>query len=330
MILVTGGAGYIGSHTVVTLIEEGYDVVIADNLSNSNINIINNLKTITSKNIPFYKIDVSIEESVINIFKKHNIKAVLHFAGHKAVEESVQKPLMYYYNNLLTTITLLKVCNMYNVNNFIFSSSATIYGNNISPLTENMDLKPTTNPYGETKVICERILKDACNSNKNLCVTSLRYFNPLGAHKSGLIGELPNGVPNNLMPFITQVAKGKREKLYVFGNDYDTIDGTGVRDYIHVLDLAKGHVLALKNIKKGMNTYNLGTGKGYSVLEIIKTFEKTNNVTIPYSIAGRRKGDLGAAFANCTKAKEQLGFTTTYTLEDMCSSSWNFEKNLKN
>lgn len=326
-ILVTGGTGYIGSHTCVVLLEAGYDVIVADNLSNSSIEVIDKIKKISSKDIKFYKVDVTDEKETEKVFEDNNIEGIIHFAGLKAVGESVEKPLDYYYNNLLSTIVLCKLCKKYNVNKFVFSSSATVYGNNIVPFVESMDLLPTTNPYGETKAMNERILSDIAKANPDFCVTLLRYFNPIGAHESGLIGEVPNGIPNNLMPYVTQVAKGKLEKLKVFGNDYDTVDGTGVRDYIHVLDLAEGHLAAIKNIKKGVNVYNLGTGKGISVLQLVNTFEDINQIKISYDIVERRKGDIAECYADASKAKIELNWEAKRNLSDMVRDSWKFEKN---
>lgn len=326
-ILVTGGTGYIGSHTCVVLLEAGYDVIIADNLSNSSIEVIDKIKKISAKDIKFYKVDVTDEQETEKIFKENDIEGIIHFAGFKAVGESVEKPLEYYHNNLLSTIVLCKLCKKYNVNKFVFSSSATVYGNNIVPFVESMDLLPTTNPYGETKAMNERILSDIAKTNPGFCVTLLRYFNPIGAHESGLIGEVPNGIPNNLMPYVTQVAKGKREKLNVFGNDYDTVDGTGVRDYIHVLDLAEGHLAAIKNIKEGVNVYNLGTGKGISVLQLVNTFEEVNQIKISYDIVERRKGDIAECYADASKAKRELNWEAKRNLSDMVRDSWRFENN---
>lgn len=321
-ILVTGGLGYIGSHTVVELLNANYDVVIADNLSNSSTDTLDNIQIISGKKTTFYKVDVRKEKEIEEIFEKHSFDAVIHFAGFKAVGESVSKPLMYYDNNLMTTINLSKLCLKYNVNKFVFSSSATVYGENISPFKEDMELLPTTNPYGETKAMCGRILTDVSNVNNDFSVSILRYFNPIGAHDSGKLLEQPKGKHNNLMPYITEVARGNQEKLYVFGDDYDTKDGAGVRDYIHVVDLAKGHVLALENIKNGTNIYNLGTGKGHSVLEVILSFEKVHSLTLPYEIAKRRDGDIAVSYADCTKAEKELGFKTKYGIEDMCKHSY--------
>src|SRR5699024_8970471 len=307
-ILVTGGAGFIGSHTCVALIEAGYSVIIIDNLSNSNYKTIKNIIKISGTNIIFYKIDITNENSLEKVFNKHKIEAVIHFAGHKAVKESIQHPLKYYNNNVLGTINLLNKCLEYKVNKFVFSSSATVYGDNQSPLREDMKLSPTTNPYGESKVMVERILDDTVKSNPSLSVSLLRYFNPIGAHESGLIGEQPKDIPNNIFPYITQVASGKLNKLKIFGNDYPTKDGTGVRDYIHVMDLAEGHVAALNNLSKGIHIYNLGTGKGTSVLELVNYFKETNDIDIPYEIVERRAGDLAIVYSDVSKAKREIGW----------------------
>lgn len=323
-ILVTGGLGFIGSHTVVSLIEHGYKVIIADNLSNSQIDVLEKLQQITGDTIPFYEVDVANEAKVNAIFAQHTIEGVIHFAGYKAVGESVKQPLKYYANNLMSTITVTNVCLKHNVNKIVFSSSATVYGNNKAPFKETMELLPTTNPYGETKAMCERILTDTAKANPQLEVTLLRYFNPIGAHKSGLIGEKPNGIPNNLMPYITQVASGEREYLQVFGDDYDTPDGTGVRDYIHVVDLAEGHVAAMKHSKRGTHIYNLGTGKGTSVLELVHTFERVNNVKVPYKIVERRAGDIAECYADVEKAYNELQWKTRLDVEAMCKDSCEF------
>jgi len=328
-ILVTGGTGYIGSHTVVVLLEAGYDVIIADNLYNSKLDVLDKIETITGIRPMFYNVDVSKRNEIEPLFKMHSIEAILHFAGYKAVGESVAKPLMYYRNNLMGTIELAECAVKYNVSKFIFSSSATVYGDNIVPLHEALPLLPTTNPYGETKAMSERILTDVAKANPAFNVSLLRYFNPIGAHASGLIGEIPVGTPNNLMPYLTQVAKGKRAQLSVFGNDYPTVDGTGVRDYIHVVDLALGHMAALKGMHDGVNVYNLGTGKGSSVLELIQTFERVNSIKIPYQIVDRRPGDVAASYADVSKAHKELNWKTEKSLEDMCRDSWFFEKNLK-
>ena len=326
-ILVTGGLGFIGSHTVVELIKNKHKVIIADNLINSKIEVLDKLSTITGINPTFYPIDVTDEAKVEHIFKGNNIDGVIHFAGLKAVGESVSKPLTYYYNNLVSTIILSKMCVKYSVGKLVFSSSATVYGDQPSPLREDMELKKTTNPYGETKAMSERILTDTVNANEGFAVTLLRYFNPVGAHESGLIGEDPNGIPNNLMPFVTRVAKGELEKLNVFGSDFDTIDGTGVRDYIHVVDLARGHVHAIEKLNTGVNVYNLGTGRGTSVLELVNAFMKVNNVNVPYEIIGRRAGDIATCFADAEKAKVELGWKAVLGIEEMVRDAWKFERN---
>ena len=328
-ILVTGGAGYIGSHTCVALLEAGHTVIVADNLCNSKAESINKVKQITNKEITFYQIDVTDEEAVNTIFSNHDLDGVIHFAGLKAVGESVENPLAYYYNNIVSTMILAKACIKYGVNRFVFSSSATVYGDNQVPFVETMDLLPTTNPYGETKAMSERILTDIAKANPAFSVSILRYFNPVGAHESGLIGEAPNGIPNNLMPYVTQVAKGKLEKLRVFGNDYLTVDGTGVRDYIHVMDLAEGHVAALDHLTEGVHIYNLGTGQGTSVLELVKAFEEANGIEVPYEIVARRPGDIAECYADASKAERELGWTAKRDIISMCRDAWRFEKNYK-
>lgn len=326
-ILITGGLGFIGSHTAVALIAAGHDIVIVDNLSNSKLRVLENLKSITGRSdIPFEMIDVTNEVAVERLFIENRFDGVIHFAGYKSVGESVEIPLTYYKNNLLSTIVLAEACLRQGVERFVFSSSATVYGDGQPPFTEDMSLLPTTNPYGETKAMCERILKDAVAANDQFAVAILRYFNPVGAHESGLIGESPTGIPNNLMPYINQVAKGVREKLNVFGGDYATIDGTGVRDFIHVMDLAQGHVAALETMQKGVHTYNLGTGRGTSVLELIQTFERVNQVEIPYEIVDRRPGDCAVSVADVSKAERKLRWRATRNLEDMCRDSWGYEK----
>lgn len=328
-ILVTGGLGFIGSHTCVELLNANYKIVIIDNLSNSNIDVLDKIEQITSKRPKFYKIDLCDKEKVREVFKENKIDAVIHFAGYKAVGESVNNPLKYYRNNLDSTLTLLEVMKEENCHNLIFSSSATVYGTPKKlPIKEDFPLS-TTNPYGTTKLMIERILKDVSISDKEISIIVLRYFNPIGSHKSGLLGENPNGIPNNLMPYIVRVANKELPFLNVFGNDYDTKDGTGVRDYIHVIDLAKGHLKALeKSLNfKGIEYYNLGTGTGYSVLELVKTFEKVNNVKIPYKIVNRREGDIAECYADPTKAYKELGFKAEYDIEDMCKDSYNFIKN---
>ena len=328
-VLVTGGCGYIVSHTVVELIENGYDVIVVDNLVNSKIEVLDNIYKITNVRPKFYQIDLCDEEKLEEVFKENAIDSVIHFAGLKAVGESVKKPLKYYSNNLVSTINLLSLMKKYKVNNLIFSSSATVYGDQKIPYVESMGRGKTTNPYGTTKAMIEKIIEDECKANPDFNSVILRYFNPVGSHESGLLGESPNGIPNNLMPYVMQVASGKRDHLSIFGNDYPTRDGTGVRDYIHVVDLAKGHVKSIEYMEKhkGLNTFNLGTEKGYSVLDIVNTFERVNNVKIKYEIVGRRDGDLPEYYANAAKAKTELGWTAEKSLEDMCRDAWNFEKN---
>ena len=326
-ILVTGGAGYIGSHTVVELLNMGKDVVIVDNLSNSSILVLDRIKEITGKRPEFYQIDISNKELLRNVFEKEKIEAVIHFAGFKAVGESVKYPVMYYENNIMSTLSLIEIMTEYDVKKIVFSSSATVYGiNNSSPLVEEMPTS-ATNPYGYTKVMLEQILKDVYVADSDWSIALLRYFNPIGAHESGMIGENPLGIPNNLMPFIAQVAIGKRQELSVFGNDYDTVDGTGVRDYIHVVDLAFGHIKALEKIleSKKVHIYNLGSGVGTSVLELIKTFEVENKIQIPYKIVPRRAGDVAICFANADKALNELNWKITKTIADMCRDTWNWQ-----
>jgi len=332
-ILVTGGAGYIGSHTVVELQNTGYDVVVVDNLSNSSEKSLQRVEKITGKSVPFYKADILDREALEAVFTKEAPDAVIHFAGLKAVGESVEKPWEYYENNIAGTLTLVDVMRKHNVKNIIFSSSATVYGDPaIIPITEQCPKGSCTNPYGWTKSMLEQILSDIWNADKAWNVILLRYFNPIGAHESGTIGENPNGIPNNLMPYVTQVAVGKRPELGVFGNDYDTPDGTGVRDYIHVVDLANGHVKALEKIKdnSGLKIYNLGTGKGYSVLDIVKNFEAASGVKIPYSIKPRRAGDIATCYSDATLAKEELGWEAKYDIKRMCADSWRWQKNNPN
>ncbi|HEM3678572.1 TPA: UDP-glucose 4-epimerase GalE [Streptococcus suis] len=326
-ILVTGGAGYIGSHTVVELLKLGKEVVIVDNLSNSSILVLDRIEEITGKRPTFYELDVANKAALRSVFEKESIEAAIHFAGYKAVGESVEKPVMYYENNIMSTLALVEVMAEFGVKKIVFSSSATVYGlNNPSPLVENMPTS-ATNPYGYTKVMLEQILRDLEVSDKEWSVALLRYFNPIGAHESGLIGEDPAGIPNNLMPFIAQVAVGKRTELSVFGNDYDTVDGTGVRDYIHVVDLALGHIKALEKISDttGVYTYNLGSGQGTSVLELVQAFEKVNGVPVPYKIVDRRPGDVATCYANADKALAELNWKTEKTIEDMCRDTWNWQ-----
>jgi len=325
-ILVTGGAGYIGSHTCVALLEAGYTVIVADNLCNSNAETLEKVKHITNKDIIFYKIDVTNELAVNTVFDNHLIDGVIHFAGFKAVGESIEKPLAYYYNNLVSTMVLAKACQKYGVKRFVFSSSATVYGENEVPFEETMKLLPTTNPYGETKAMSERILTDTAKANSDWSVALLRYFNPVGAHESGLIGEAPNGIPNNLMPYITKVAKGELEKLRIFGDNYPTVDGTGVRDYIHVMDLADGHVAALDKLSAGVHIYNLGTGEGTSVLQLLNAFEEANGINVPFEIVARRPGDIADCYADVSKAKRELDWNAKRNLVAMCRDAWRFEK----
>ena len=328
MILVCGGAGYIGSHTAVELLNSGKEIVIIDNFSNSKAEVLEKIKKITGKDFKFYEMDYRDKEKLEKVFTENDIEAVLNFAGYKAVGESVQKPIEYYDNNINGALALLEVMKKHNVKKFIFSSSATVYGDpEVIPITEECKTGGTTNPYGTTKLSIEQILKDTYASDNTWDICILRYFNPVGAHESGLIGEEPQGIPNNLMPYVVRVAAGILPQLSVFGNDYNTPDGTGVRDYIHVVDLAKGHVLALNKLEKenkGLFIYNLGTGTGYSVLDMVKAFEKATGKEVPYKIAPRRSGDIATCYANPKKAKEELGWEATKTLEDMCRDSWNY------
>lgn len=328
-ILVSGGAGYIGSHTCVELLNAGYDIVVADNYYNSCPVVLDRVKQITGKDFRFYEADMTSREQVEKIFTEcPDITAVIQFAAYKAVGESVRKPIEYYSNNLNCTLNILDVMRRHDCHNFVFSSSATVYGDPASvPITEDFPVGATTNPYGTTKAFTERILTDACAADPSLNVALLRYFNPIGAHKSGLIGEDPNGIPNNLMPYIAKVAVGKLDIIHVFGNDYPTPDGTGVRDYIHVVDLARGHVCAIRKLETGCGLFicNLGTGRGYSVLEVIHAFEKACGKTLPYEIEARRPGDIAECYADPTKAKNELGWVAEYGIEEMCADSWNWQ-----
>ena len=327
-ILVTGGAGYIGSHTCIELLNAGFEVIIVDNFSNSKPEAIKRIENITGKDISLYEADILNRDDLEIIFSENDIDAVVHFAGLKAVGESVEKPLSYYHNNITGTIILCDVMKEYGVKRIVFSSSATVYGpENESPLTEDMPLG-AINPYGQTKLMIEQILKDLSNSDEDWSIALLRYFNPIGAHESGDIGEDPSGIPNNLMPYITQVAVGKREKLYVFGDDYDTHDGTGVRDYIHVVDLAKGHISALEYILdfKGVDAFNLGTGTGYSVLDVVNAFERASEREIPYEVVDRRPGDLATCYADPTKAHKKFGWKAEMGLNEMCKDSWRWQE----
>ncbi len=324
-VLVTGGLGFIGSHTVVELLENDYEVVVVDALYNSSIDIKDKIKTITGKDFKLYVEDICNLEKLDEIFSIERPDAVIHFAAYKAVGESVSKPIMYYRNNLVSTLNLCEVMKKYDCKKIVFSSSATVYGDpEVLPITEECKVGGTTNPYGSTKLMNEMILKDVTKANDDFSVIILRYFNPIGAHKSGLIGEKPNGIPNNLMPYIVRVASGELKELSIFGNDYPTHDGTGVRDYIHVVDLAKGHLKAIENMKLGINYYNLGTGVGYSVLDMVNTFEKVNGVKVPYKIVERRPGDIAECYADPSKAYKELGWKAEFGIEDMMRDSYNF------
>ncbi len=327
-ILLPGGAGFIGSHTAIELLEQGKEIVIVDNFLNSNAKVLESIQKITGKDFKFYEIDYKNREELEKVFKENDIEAVINFAGFKAVGESVQKPIEYYDNNISGALVLLDTMRKYGCKKFIFSSSATVYGEpERIPLTEDCRVGGTTNPYGNTKLFIEQILKDIYRSDNTWDICILRYFNPVGAHESGFIGEEPQGIPNNLMPYIARVANGQLKELSVFGDDYNTPDGTGVRDYIHVVDLAKGHLKALDKIEQegqGLSIYNLGTGTGYSVLDMVKAFEKATGKKVPYQIAPRRSGDIATCYADPQKAKKELGWEATKTLEDMCRDSWNY------
>ncbi|WP_195939324.1 UDP-glucose 4-epimerase GalE [Romboutsia sp. 1001713B170131_170501_G6] len=328
-VLVTGGAGYIGSHTVIELLEEGKEVVIVDNFSNSNPIVLDRIREITNEDFKFYKVDTTNSDELEVVFKENNIDSIIHFAAYKAVGESVAKPLEYYTNNIGNTLNILNLMRKYNVKNFVFSSSATVYGDPHScPIFENFPLS-ATNPYGATKLMIEDMLRDICKDNDSLNIAILRYFNPIGAHISGLIGEEPNGIPNNLMPYITKVAVGKLKELSVFGGDYNTHDGTGVRDYIHVVDLARGHIKALEklNTNCGLVTYNLGTGNGYSVLDLIKAFSEACGKEIPYKIVDRRPGDIAMCYASTSNANKELGWKAEFGIKEMCEDSWRWQSN---
>lgn len=326
-VLVTGGAGYIGSHTVVELLNRGEKIIIVDNFSNSKPEMLNKIRKITNKDFKFYEVDLLDRENLDKVFAENSdIESVIHFAGLKAVGESVEKPIEYYHNNITGTLILLDVMKKYNCKKIVFSSSATVYGDPATvPIREDFPLS-TTNPYGSTKLMIEQILQDVAVADKDFCIAILRYFNPIGAHESGLIGEVPNGIPNNIMPYIMKVAKGEYKELTIFGDDYPTKDGTGVRDYIHVVDLSKGHLKALDKIRKeaGVKIYNLGTGNGYSVLELVKNFEKVNNVKVNYKIGPRRPGDIPACYADPRKAEKELGWKAEKGIEEMLKDSWNF------
>ena len=328
-ILLTGGAGFIGSHTAVSLLNAGQDIVIVDNLYNSSPKVIDRIERITGKRPVFVEADCCDRAAMDRLFSDYDITGVIHFAGLKAVGESVEKPLLYYRNNLDSTLTVLEVMREHNCHQFVFSSSATVYGDQPAPLYETAQTGGCSNPYGWTKYVCEQILRDYVVADPSWSVVLLRYFNPIGAHPSGLIGEDPNGIPNNLMPYIAKVAVGKLEKVHVFGNDYPTPDGTGVRDYIHVVDLARGHVCAIRKLETGCGLFicNLGTGKGYSVLDVIHAFSKACGKEIPYVIDPRRPGDIAECYADPTKAKNELGWVAEYGIEEMCADSWNWQKN---
>lgn len=326
-VLVAGGAGYIGSHTAIELLESGYEVVIVDNLSNSNSIVVERIKELSGKPIKFYNIDIRNKNEMHIVFKENNIESIIHFAALKAVGESVEKPIEYYSNNLISTLNLFELMREYGVKKFVFSSSATVYGDpHTCPILEDFPLS-VTNPYGRTKLMIEQMLVDISKADDSLDIALLRYFNPVGAHKSGRIGEEPNGIPSNLMPYITKIAVGKLKELSVYGNDYPTHDGTGVRDYIHVLDLAAGHVKALQKLEEnpGLVVYNLGTGKGYSVLDLVKAFSKASGKEIPYKIVGRRAGDVAMCYADSSKAEKELGWKAKYELEEMCQDSWRWQ-----
>ncbi|CCL69749.1 TPA: UDP-glucose 4-epimerase GalE [Clostridioides difficile] len=326
-VLVAGGAGYIGSHTAIELLESDYEVVIVDNLSNSNSIVVDRIKELSKKPVKFYNIDIRNKDEMHVVFKENNIESIIHFAALKAVGESVEKPIEYYSNNLISTLNLFELMREYGVKKFVFSSSATVYGDpHTCPILEDFPLS-VTNPYGRTKLMIEQMLVDISKADKSLDIALLRYFNPVGAHKSGRIGEEPNGVPSNLMPYITKIAVGKLKELSVYGNDYPTHDGTGVRDYIHVLDLAAGHVKALQKLEEnpGLVVYNLGTGKGYSVLDLVKAFSKASGKEIPYKIVGRRAGDVAMCYADSSKAEKELGWKAKYELEEMCEDSWRWQ-----
>jgi len=327
-ILITGGAGYIGSHTCVELVQAGHDIVVVDNLSNSKAEVLNRIRAVTGKEVSFYQTDLLDREGLTSVFAGHTVEAVVHFAGLKAVGESVEKPLAYYQNNVTGTIILCQVMAQQGVKKMVFSSSATVYGDpDAVPIGEHFPTR-ATNPYGRTKLMIEEILRDVQQADPAWSIALLRYFNPIGAHESGTMGEDPHGIPNNLMPFITQVAVGKRNRLQVFGNDYRTHDGTGVRDYIHVVDLARGHVKALDKVVKqpGVEAFNLGTGKGCSVLDLVNTFQQTTGVPIPFEITGRRPGDIDACYADVTKARDELGWQAEKTIQDMCRDSWRWQE----
>ena len=325
-ILVAGGAGFIGSHTCLALLEAGYSVIVVDNLCNSSVETLDRVEEISGKKPLFFKVDVTNEAAVDIIFNTYPVDGVIHFAGFKAVGESVEKPLEYYHNNIVSTMVLAGVCRKHGVKRFVFSSSATVYGDNRVPFVETMDPRPATNPYGRTKIVSEQFLADLARAEPGWAVALLRYFNPVGAHESGLIGDAPAGIPNNLMPYITQVAGGKLDRLRIFGNDYPTVDGPGVRDYIHVSDLAEGHLRALERLTPGVHIFNLGTGRGTSVLQLVQAFEAANGISLPYEIVERRPGDIAESYADVTKAQRELGWAARRNIIDMCRDAWRFER----
>ena len=325
-ILVAGGAGFIGSHTCLALLEAGYDVIVVDNFCNSTVETLDRIEEISGKKPLFFKVDVTNEAAVDIIFNTYPVDGVIHFAGFKAVAESVEKPLEYYHNNIVSTMVLAGACRKHGVKRFVFSSSATVYGDNRVPFVETMEPRPAANPYGRTKIVSEQFLADLARAEPGWAVALLRYFNPVGAHESGLIGDAPAGIPNNLMPYITQVAGGKLDRLRIFGNDYPTVDGTGVRDYIHVSDLAEGHLRALDRLTPGVHIFNLGTGRGTSVLQLVQAFEAANGISLPYEIVERRSGDIAESYADVTKALKELGWVAKRGVTDMCRDAWRFER----
>ena len=323
-IILTGGTGFIGSHTCVALLEAGHEVNVVDNLSNSKKSVLNGIEEITGKSVEFIEADITDKGAIQRIISEYRPQGVIHFAASKAVAESIEKPLDYYHNNVTGTIILAELCIDNQINKFVYSSSATVYEGNEPPFHEEMEIKSSNNPYGQTKIICERILRDVAKANNEFSVSLLRYFNPVGGHPSGLIGEDPNGIPNNLVPIVCKVAKGEKEYLSVFGDDYPTPDGTCIRDYVHVMDLASGHVLAIERMKAGANAYNIGTGQGASVLELIKAFERTNEIKIPFKIENRRPGDAAVSYASISKSREELGYSPEYDLDAMVRDAWKY------
>lgn len=323
-ILLTGGTGFIGSHTCVALLEASHDVIIVDNLSNSKKSVVNGIEEITGKSVEFIEADITNKSAIEGIFTKYKPEGIIHFAALKAVEESIKEPLKYYHNNVTATIILADLCIENQINKFVYSSSATVYEGNIPPFHEGMEIKSSNNPYGQTKIICERILTDVAKANSEFSVSLLRYFNPLGGHPTGIIGEDPNGIPNNIVPLICKVAKGEKEYLSVFGDDYDTPDGTCIRDYVHVMDLARGHVLAIERLNSGVNAYNIGTGQGASVLELIRAFERVNEIKVPFNIENRRPGDAAVSYASISKSKDEIGYYPEYDIDSMVRDAWKY------